>query len=114
LSGINYYRLREVDFDGTFEYSQIISATWVPSDLEFKLSLYPNPAQEYLNVSSNLNMGEVYYQIYDVRGALTQSGRQVAGDQKLELDISDLQRGMYHLRLNFGEEIKILRFIKQN
>ncbi|MCP4124408.1 MAG: hypothetical protein GY751_21895, partial [Bacteroidetes bacterium] len=44
--GINYYRLRQVDLDEKFEYSNIVSARWEAEDLDGKtgISFYPNPA----------------------------------------------------------------------
>ncbi|TLV00792.1 T9SS type A sorting domain-containing protein [Dyadobacter luticola] len=44
-SNITYYRLKQLDYDDTFEYSKIIMAK---SDQQ--LSIYPNPAKDYFNV----------------------------------------------------------------
>ena len=56
LSGINYYRLKQVDVDGNYEYSNITDVTFggaAPvSENTTSLSVYPNP----LNQSSQLNI----------------------------------------------------------
>lgn len=41
LEGKNYYRLKTVDYDGSFEYSKIISANW---DTPKVVNVYPNPS----------------------------------------------------------------------
>ena len=42
LNGINYYRLRQVDYDGTINYSNIISVTFNGKTGSPTLALYPN------------------------------------------------------------------------
>jgi hypothetical protein len=44
---VTYYRLKQLDYDGTFEYSRIISVKRDNS----KFSIYPNPASDHLLVS---------------------------------------------------------------
>jgi hypothetical protein len=50
---VSYYRLKQTDFDGNFKYSSIITAKNCVQDFT-ELSLYPNPANEFLNVSIKL------------------------------------------------------------
>jgi hypothetical protein len=59
-----YYRLKQVDFDGTFNYSRIIS---VKSDA-MPFSIYPNPAQNQLFVKDLEGSTEV--SISDIKGKL--------------------------------------------
>lgn len=52
--GLNYYRLRQTDFDGTFTYSKIISVYVKDTDNSKGLNVYPNPAHnEDLTVEVN-------------------------------------------------------------
>jgi hypothetical protein len=44
---VTYYRLKQLDYDGTFEYSRIISVKRDNS----KFSIYPNPAKDHLLVA---------------------------------------------------------------
>jgi len=39
--GFNYYRLKQIDFDGSFEYSQVVTINL--SNAEAKIFLFPNP-----------------------------------------------------------------------
>lgn len=45
-----YYRLKQVDFDGAFEYSPIV---YVKSGEEKMANVYPNPAVDFVNISKN-------------------------------------------------------------
>lgn len=54
LVGNNYYRLKQVDFNGAFEYSRIILVTNDSEDAVFNISVFPNPLAEgtLLNIRS--------------------------------------------------------------
>lgn len=47
LSGIGYYRLMQVDFNGTPSYTSILSVNAVKAD---KMAIYPNPAKQSFSV----------------------------------------------------------------
>lgn len=55
LEGVNYYRLKQVDFDGKFEYSEIISITSIATNVKEEIQLYPNPSREYVQVQTTSN-----------------------------------------------------------
>ena len=48
--GSNYYRLKMIDKDGTFQYSNVRLVNVVKN---ISLSIYPNPAQQYLTIDLN-------------------------------------------------------------
>jgi len=45
-NGINYYRLKQVDFDGTFEYSPVATANVLGLGAQGRISVYPNPTAQ--------------------------------------------------------------------
>jgi hypothetical protein len=47
LSGISYYRLKQVDFNGKFSYSEICSVT---NNGDGNVSFYPNPVRTSLTI----------------------------------------------------------------
>jgi hypothetical protein len=54
--GVNYYRLKSVDLDGSYEYSAIISAEVESSK---SIAVYPNPSNgDFVNVSANFGLSE--------------------------------------------------------
>ncbi|KXJ04558.1 hypothetical protein AC249_AIPGENE23431, partial [Exaiptasia diaphana] len=46
VNGLNYYRLKQIDFDGHFEYSSVIALT---AEMQDGYALYPNPTQKDVN-----------------------------------------------------------------
>ena len=43
-----YYRIRQIDLDGKFEYSNIVELQ--PKDADIGIKLYPNPASDFVNI----------------------------------------------------------------
>lgn len=85
LFGINYYRLRQMDYDGRFEYSKIVNVGYTSDDVY----LYPNPATDILHIQ-NLTKGD--YLIKSIAGIIMGQGI-LADDRKV--DISHLPQGTY-------------------
>ncbi|MEM8906410.1 MAG: T9SS type A sorting domain-containing protein [Bacteroidota bacterium] len=53
LKGLGYYRLKQMDFDGTFAYSPIVSVHW------------NNESEQTMRVAPNPTQGSITYQLYD-------------------------------------------------
>ncbi|AII52355.1 hypothetical protein N008_10245 [Hymenobacter sp. APR13] len=92
-----YYRLRQVDVDGTPEYSPVVAVSWKNTQ-QTAITLYPNPATQSSTVRVNLtNNSEATtaatLSVYDMRGVLL---RQVPAD-KMALPSQDLPAGIYHV-----------------
>ena len=45
-TGVSYYRLKQTDFNGAFEYSNIVSI----NNNNSNISVYPNPVKDYLTI----------------------------------------------------------------
>ena len=101
VSGTNqiYYRLKQVDFDGTFSYSEVVNVTYdVPA--EFVLSQnYPNP----FNPSTTINYyvpkeSYVSIKVYDFLGreiTTLVSEMKSTGSYELLFNASSLPSGTY-------------------
>ena len=77
------------------------------------LFLYPNPAQNYIGISTDLVLKKVsIVEIYDLTGTLLRSYNIHDKQVQYNFDISDLRAGMYILSLKCKTEIKSLKFIK--
>src|SRR5690606_8997339 len=67
LEDTNYYRLKQVDYDGKFEYSQIRSVSLNFSNFNFKV--FPNPVrQKEVFIEYSTTPDEFLIEIFDSRG----------------------------------------------
>ncbi len=108
--GINYYRLRQVDTDGRYSYSPVVTAIMDGSFVR----LSPTAATDLLRLTATEPSEETRtWQIFDTGGRLLQSGIWEAESVQHELTISNLPQGHYALRLTDGQaESTVLRFQK--
>jgi hypothetical protein len=96
IQGDSYYRLWQVDNDGTVTQSNVISVT--RDLLEAKISVYPNPAVNYVTIEMN-NLNQYTAAIFDHTGRLVNVIENIAKQNILNLDISNLSSGGYYLSL---------------
>jgi hypothetical protein len=93
--GVSYYRLKQTDFDGQFEYSKIRAVTIQ----NLQILIYPNPATNQVTIDGNsLELGDIT--IYNILGEELTSFRlssQIT-DSKLVLDLSKLAKGTYFIK----------------
>lgn len=71
ISGISYYRLKQTDFDGRFEYFNIVPVKYSTSIEEDELSIFPNPATQGGTISINHNFSstdEILVVLRDLQG----------------------------------------------
>lgn len=113
LTGWNYYRLRQEDFDGQFSYSQI-EAVWLGKGGDTdRLYLFPNPATNALNFRTvNLIQPGDQLEIYDFTGRLVQRFSAVEA-LNAPVDISKLPAGAYIARLRTAAGGMSTSFMKQ-
>jgi hypothetical protein len=88
-----YYRLRQVDQDGSAHYSAVVS---VAAGAGPPASAYPNPARDILTVRAGLLAGQLA-ELRDLHGRLVRSARLAADGQ---LSLAGLAPGTYALLLN--------------
>ncbi|MFH0733170.1 MAG: T9SS type A sorting domain-containing protein [bacterium] len=100
------YRLKQIDNDGKYKYSNIIEVTiTIPAQYELKQN-YPNPFNPATTIVYNIpNNGLVTLKVYDILGnEITKlvNENQKAGSYEIIFDGSKLASGFYICRLNSG------------
>lgn len=87
-----HYRLKQVDFDGAFEYSDVVKVKTAETISDFTLS--PNPATSQVNLKGDLEL-VTSITIISLQGMLVETIERPSHQLNL-----DLPEGMYYVRLN--------------
>ncbi len=98
-----FYRLKQIDFDGTFEYSSIVEVNGVvPSEYALQQN-YPNPFNPSTNISFSLaSESMVSLKIFDVLGqevATLINENYAAGKHTAIFNASHLNSGVYFYKI---------------
>lgn len=104
LPGTNYYRLKQVDFDGKFEYSKVISVI-----LNFdEVKIFPNPATDIIEINGNVS-DTIHLRLFDSQGKLVLSQSHFSN----KVDISNLEKGIYIIELRMDNQVMVKRILKE-
>jgi fibronectin-binding autotransporter adhesin len=108
LKGISYYRLKQTDYNGKSEYSQILVI--VNNELSVNdIIAYPNPVNDELHLKTDPSLqGQVT--VRNLVGAVVYLGS-IAGPD-FRMDVSDLQRGVYIITVDSGTRNFQIKFTK--
>ncbi len=98
-STVYYYRLKMMDNNGTFKYSNIIKLT--STHLPLTISVFPNPATDVVTVSGLQGNGSL--KIISIEGKILQKLKVTAQSQTI--DVSKYSSGMYSLKYINNKEV---------
>jgi hypothetical protein len=109
-SGKVQYRLKQIDFDGQFEYSNVIEVdAGLPKVFALEQN-YPNPFNPSTVMSYQLPVASnVSLKVYDVLGrevATLVNGRQEAGRYSVSFNAASFASGVYFYRLQAGNFVQ--------
>lgn len=107
FTGITYYRLKQIDFNGAYHYTKIIA---VAKTATHQVSLVPNPFEDAITISGEL-VGKVQIQIVDVLGKLVYQTTK-EGSEGIPTIYPELQAGTYIITVQtdtFIEQQKIIK-----
>ncbi|HEV7382665.1 MAG TPA: T9SS type A sorting domain-containing protein, partial [Dyadobacter sp.] len=90
---VYYYRLGQVDLDGSLEYSSIRSVAAGQCDSRLSIDFYPNPVADQINVRSYSAVTKL--EIFSLAGIKVYSATPVNGQNELKIDVANFQKGMY-------------------
>ncbi len=110
-----YYRLKQVDFDGKYEYSDILISNCYNNSIE-SIELYPNPTFGTVNIKIvNWHTDKINVEVYDMMGRIVYNSdiELFNGMQTKTIDFSSLNTGLYHIRFMDNNKTLLLKFDKK-
>lgn len=110
----NYYRLKMIDLDGTFTYSEVV---YIKMNFEDILNVYPNPIRSdelSLTLTQQFHNKSALFTITDIRGRIVyqQNHEMEPGTNKIILQVSDIPIGTYFIHVDNNEYSAHKKFIK--
>jgi autotransporter-associated beta strand protein len=103
-----YYRLKDIDFDGIENWSQIIFADCKNESTQ--IEVYPNPASDYIKVVSPISENTIL-KIFSIEGKILKTLPLVSKNNLI--NIIDLSSGIYIIEINTSKEKLQNKIIKR-
>ncbi len=107
-AGVHYYRLKIIDLDGSYAFSEVRSVEIIGADI----AIAPNPANNYIDVNFNSLTSDMNLRVMDVSGKLIKELNVGAAQTTVQLDLTDFTPGHYFIRTVSGADINVFRFLK--
>ncbi len=107
LTGINYYRLKQLDIDGKFEYSRVVQLRF---DYKGSITIYPNPVKEWLTISVTGSQAIRSIVITDLTGKVVQKNQNLLTST---IPVHQLKAGAYMIRVETSQAVLVGKFVKQ-
>jgi hypothetical protein len=109
---LDYYRLKIMDIDGSFEYSEILSIEISEDNSE--LIIYTNPGEGIFHFQiPNANKQDLQISIIDTKGCIVEKRFIHIDNAELSLDLSYLLHGIYIVQIFIGNKVFSKRLVKE-
>ncbi len=111
----HYYRIKQVDFDGSYEYSEVRSVR-AEEDQFNSVALYPNPVSDALNLKIRAKASQtMQVRILNLYGKVVYQDeiRVRQGENQQELPLKQLDPAQYFIEIRGSEKVQQKRFIKE-
>lgn len=118
VQAVNYYRLKEVDLDGSFQFSKVVKIAGAEKN-SFAVKIFPNPVTSTATITAGSNTNKtVHIKIFSSNGTqVKEMTKQLyAGVNNIDIpSVNTLANGMYSIVIDSNENNApaTLRFVKQ-
>ena len=111
INGISYYRLKQTDYDGRFNYSEIKS---ILRASKFNVTVHPNPTRGLVYIKGKKKrLGAL--KIYNVLGMEVSLEVKITliNNNEIQADLSKLAAGVYLLHIGTGANAQHIKVLKK-
>lgn len=107
--GSNYYRLKQIDFDGNYEYSKVLEVNVTP--FAQGISIYPNPASDRLTIELLRSFTRGKLQVFDLKGQLIYQSSLDENQASMSLQTQNWASGAYQLIIQVDNSLYTSKFM---
>ncbi|MFT6997854.1 MAG: hypothetical protein ACJAQ4_001611 [Cryomorphaceae bacterium] len=103
LDGLSYYRLKQIDFDGQFAYSEIVTVFNNRIQSTDDVFMFPNPSSNgsvFIRIPEGLNKIQTELRLFDISGKLLQKELYNTNTDIHELSYGNLIPGIYFIQIS--------------
>ena len=111
-AAVNYYRLKQIDKDGGFDYSATLP---VKFDTKIKWQLYPNPANAKTALYMQENVEGLQLALTDLSGRVVYNSAvmNAVNGQQISLPVNKLAKGIYLLKITTPGSVTTEKLVVQ-
>jgi hypothetical protein len=109
-TGFNYYRIKQIDVDGSFKYSVIVKV--INNENIKQTIIAPNPVVDVLNIVEPTSIFINSIEVYDAKGLLIIRKTVNTETQVYSLPVANLPKANYVLKIIYKGETKSISFVK--
>ena len=106
LSGKVFYRLKQIDLDGNFAWSNIVHVTMNANQL---ITFMPNPAKNFITISSPVNVKEV--RLLAISSQIIKVWQNVSPNT--QLDLGSIASGTYLIQFLNDQSSQTMKLVKE-
>jgi hypothetical protein len=115
MNNVNFYRIKQVDLDGTVTYSEIVELTMDELADNDKFVVYPSPAKEATTLRSVVDLTkDLDFEVTDMNGKVVFSGSLPKESGQVTLPLTGLTAGTYHVSTFANGKSYLNRLVKTN
>lgn len=113
FSGINYYRLKQIDLDGVFEYSKVITVEY--NNVKKNIKVFPNPSNGLINIQIDNPVTQgMEIKVVDNLGRKIWESEFIEGESNWRKEMEIEGYGIYIITVRIGAEIFYERMVIKN
>lgn len=107
----NFYRLKMVDLNGEFSYSNIVYIHNKIQHLKIE-NVFPNPSNQDFNIELKDALNGLNISVFNQLGQIVERKKLEGQQQNFNLNLVNQANGIYHLKIQYGNQVAFYKLIK--